>query len=92
MKLRRRLTSRRLSTGLYILLGWLALLVAWPGLQALEPPALLWLLGGGLAYLVGTAFFVFDSALRFGHFLWHLFVLAGSGCHVCAALWPALGA
>jgi hemolysin III len=91
LKLRRRLTNRRLSTGLYILLGWLALLAAWPGLQALDATALLWLLGGGLAYLVGTAFFVFDSSLRFGHFLWHLFVMAGSGCHVCAAVWPAFG-
>jgi len=91
LKLRRRLTNRRLSTGLYVLLGWVALLAAWPGLVVLDPVSLLWLLGGGLAYLVGTAFFVFDSALRFGHFVWHLFVLAGSGCHVCAALWPALG-
>lgn len=91
LKLRRRLTNRRLSTGLYILLGWLALLAASPGLQSLEPSALWWLLGGGAVYLVGTAFFVFDSALRYGHFLWHLFVVAGSGCHVCAAVWPALG-
>ena len=40
----------------------------------------LWLAAGGAAYLVGTAFFVFDSSLRFGHFVWHLFVMAGSGC------------
>ena len=33
--------------------------------------------------------FVFDSALRFGHFVWHLFVMAGSGCHLAAALAPA---
>lgn len=91
LKLRRRLTNRRLSTGLYILLGWLAFVAAWPGVSQLEPTALLWLLGGGAAYLLGTAFFVFDASLRFGHFVWHLFVLAGSGCHVCAALWPALG-
>jgi hemolysin III len=45
LKLRRRLTNRRLSTGLYILLGWLALLAAWPGLQLLTPASLLWLLG-----------------------------------------------
>jgi hemolysin III len=90
LKLRRRLTNRRLSTGLYILLGWLALLAAWPGLRLLDPTALLWLLGGGAAYLMGTAFFVFDASLRFGHFVWHLFALAGSGCHVCAVLWPSI--
>lgn len=86
LKLRRRLTGRRVSTGVYLLAAWLALLIAWPGLRALDGATLGWLLGGAAAYLVGTAFFVYDSALRFGHFVWHVFVLAGSACHVCAAL------
>ncbi|WP_298833784.1 hemolysin III family protein [uncultured Piscinibacter sp.] len=90
LKLMRRLTNQRLSTGLYLLLGWGALLAAWPGLQGLEASALLWLFAGGLSYLVGTAFFVFDSSLRFGHFVWHLCVMAGSGCHLFAALRPGL--
>jgi hemolysin III len=25
--------------------------------------------------------------VRYAHFIWHLFVLAGSACHFCAALW-----
>jgi hemolysin III len=91
LKLMRRLTSARLSTGLYILFGWLALLLAWPDLQQIDRSALFWLLGGGVAYLVGAGFFVFDTSLRFGHFIWHLFALAGSGCHVCAAVWPSIG-
>ncbi len=91
LKLCRRLTSVRLSTGLYVLFGWLALLLVWPGLQQVDPAAIVWLLGGGVAYLVGAGFFVFDASLRFGHFVWHLFALAGSSCHVCAALWPAIG-
>lgn len=89
LKLMRRLTQRRLSTGLYLLLGWAALLAVVPGLAAIDAAALAWLIAGGVAYLVGTAFFVFDSALRFGHFVWHLFVVAGSGCHLAAALAPA---
>ena len=92
LKLMRRLTNRRLSTGLYLLLGWGALLAAWPGLVAMDAAALWWLAAGGLAYLVGTAFFVFDSSLRFGHFVWHLFVMAGSVCHLAAAMGPALAA
>jgi hemolysin III len=88
LKLRRRLTNRRLSTGVYVLLAWLAVVLAWPGLSGLEPTSLMWLLGGAAAYLVGTAFFVFDSTLRFGHFVWHLFVLAGSSCHVLACGLP----
>lgn len=88
LKLMRRLTQRRLSIGLYLLLAWCALLAALPGVAALDAAALGWLLAGGAAYLVGTAFFVFDASLRFGHFIWHLFVMAGSGCHLAAAMAP----
>lgn len=91
LKMRRRLTSTRLSTGLYILFGWVALLLLWPDLRHIDGAALAWLFGGGAAYLVGAGFFVFDASLRFGHLIWHLFALAGSSCHVCAVLWPALG-
>jgi hemolysin III len=90
LKLRSRLTSKRLSTGLYVLFGWLTLLLVWPDLQAVDQAALAWLFAGSAAYLVGAGFFVFDASLRFGHLIWHLFALAGSSCHVCAALWPSL--
>jgi hemolysin III len=90
LKLMRRLTSVRLSTGLYVLFGWLAALLLWPDLRQLDGATLAWLAAGGVSYMVGAGFFVFDASLRFGHFIWHLFALAGSSCHVCAALWPAL--
>jgi hemolysin III len=90
LKLMRRLTSLRLSTGLYVLFGWFALIAVWPHAQHIDASALAWLIAGGVSYLVGAGFFVFDASLRFGHFVWHLFTLAGSSCHVCAALWPSL--
>jgi hemolysin III len=90
LKMMRRLTSVRLSTGLYVLFGWLAALLLWPDLQHIDHAAMLWLVGGGVAYMVGAGFFVFDASLRFGHFIWHLFVLAGSSCHVCAVVWPSI--
>jgi hemolysin III len=90
LKLMRRLTGRRMSTGLYVLFGWLAAVLLWPDLRHVDATALAWLVGGGLAYMVGAGFFVFDASLRFGHFIWHLFALAGSSCHVCAAIWPGL--
>jgi hemolysin III len=90
LKLRRRLTSARLSTGLYVLFGWVALLLILPDAHQIDSRALAWIVGGGLAYLVGAGFFVFDASLRFGHFVWHLFALAGSSCHVCAAIWPSI--
>jgi hemolysin III len=90
LKLMRRLTSTRLSTGLYVLFGWLAALLLWPDLRQLDAATLAWLVGGGVSYMVGAGFFVFDTSLRFGHFIWHLFALAGSSCHVCAAVWPSV--
>lgn len=78
------------STGLYVAMGWCALLVLEPLTRQLGRDAVLLLLGGGVAYSVGALFFLFDHRLRYGHFVWHLFVLAGSGCHVAAALQPGM--
>jgi len=36
-----------------------------------------------------VVFFAFDSRLRYGHFIWHLFVMAGTACHYFAVLWYA---
>ena len=49
---------------------------------------LAWLVAGGLCYTLGAVVFLFDERLRYGHFVWHLFVLTGSACHVAAVLWP----
>jgi hemolysin III len=78
------------STGLYVAMGWCALLVLDPLSASLGRDAVMLLLAGGVAYSVGAVFFVFDHRLRYGHFVWHLFVLAGSGCHVAAAMTPGL--
>ena len=78
------------STALYVAMGWLALGVLDPLGARLGHDALQLLLAGGAAYSVGALFFLFDHRLRYGHFVWHLFVLAGSGCHVAAAMTPAL--
>jgi hemolysin III len=51
-------------------------------------PGLLWLAAGGLAYTAGVAFFAAER-VRFSHFVWHLFVLAGTTCHFFAVLWYA---
>lgn len=78
----------RLSTALYVGMGWLIVGVA-PSLIAHLPlPGLLWLAGGGIAYTVGVVFYL-NKRLRFGHFVWHLFVLAGTVCHYFAILWYA---
>jgi hemolysin III len=77
------------STGLYLLMGWLILIAVNPLYARVPTTGLLWLVAGGVAYTVGVAFFVNDSRLRYGHFIWHLFVMAGTTCHYFAVLWYA---
>lgn len=84
-----RLSRPVISTGLYLLMGWLILLAAHPLYVLMPTPGLLWLAAGGLAYTVGVAFFVSDSRLRYGHVIWHLFVMAGTTCHYFAVYWYA---
>ncbi|MBR9988992.1 MAG: hemolysin III family protein [Gemmatimonadetes bacterium] len=73
----------RLSTGIYIGMGWLVVVAAGPLVRALDPVALAWLVVGGLAYTGGTAFY-HSRRVPYAHAVWHLFVLAGSVCHAIA--------
>jgi hemolysin III len=75
-----------LSTGVFLAMGWLVVLAADLLLARVPPAGLGWLLAGGLFYTAGVAFFATDHRLRYGHFVWHLFVLAGTLCH-CVAVW-----
>jgi hemolysin III len=86
-KLLNRLSHPILSTGLYVAMGWVAIVAAGPLLNRMPAAGLAWLVAGGLAYTAGAVVFLFDSRIRYAHFAWHLFVLAGSGCHFFAALW-----
>jgi len=80
---------KRFAMALYLGMGWLALIFIRPLALAVPLSVLLWLLAGGIAYTTGVLFYV-NRRLRYAHFVWHLFVLAGTGCHfaavfVCAA-------
>jgi len=77
------LRHRRLAMTLYLGTGWMALAFMRPLALAIPLSALLWLIAGGLAYTAGILFFA-NERLRYGHFIWHLFVLAGSSCHFVA--------
>jgi hemolysin III len=73
----------RLSTAIYLAMGWLVLIAVVPMVQRLNVVTLSWLVAGGLAYTVGTVFYL-SRRLPFAHAVWHLFVLAGSVCHAVA--------
>ena len=73
-----------LSTSLYLVMGWIVIVAIQPMLTAVPLPGLLWLLAGGLAYAIGVVFFLLDRRIPYAHFVWHLFVIAGSCFHFIA--------
>jgi hemolysin III len=77
------------STSLYLLMGWLVVVAADPLFVKVPAAGLFWMLGGGLFYTAGVAFYATDSRVHFGHLIWHLFVMAGTTCHYFAVLWYA---
>ena len=78
-----------LFTGLYLAMGWVIVIAVKPLLTVMPAPGLFWLVAGGLSYTVGVIFFATDSRVKYGHFIWHLFVLSGTTCHYFAVLWYA---
>lgn len=66
----------KVSLALYALMGWLVVLAMKAVVASLPPAGLALLVGGGLAYTVGIVFY--KARGKYMHFVWHLFVLAGS--------------
>ena len=75
---------RLASTLVYVAMGWLIVVALGPLRDAVPGTTLAWMVGGGVAYTVGTVFYL--SRRRFAHAVWHGFVLAGSACHFAAVL------
>lgn len=74
---------RLVSTLVYVMMGWLALVAIVPMLRNMHMVTLGWMLAGGIAYTAGTPFY-HAVRMRYSHAVWHLFVLAGSVCHAIA--------
>ncbi len=74
-----------ISTWVYIAMGWLILIAADTAWALVPKWGLFWLLVGGIAYTAGAVFFMAER-IRYFHFVWHLFVVAGSACHFIAVL------
>ena len=79
----------RLGTVLYILMGWMICIAIRPLMEAVNGLGMAWLVAGGLCYTGGVVFYLMPR-LRYGHFIWHLFVLAGSICHFLAVVFGVL--
>lgn len=78
-----------LSTSLYLAMGWLILFALEPLISTVPQEGIAWILAGGLFYTAGVVFYATSSRIRFGHLVWHLFVMAGTACHYVAVMWYA---
>ncbi len=68
---------RKISTIIYLAMGWMILIAFYPFVKNVELGGILLLAAGGLAYSLGVIFYKWKS-LPFNHAIWHLFVLAGT--------------
>ena len=75
----------RLSTAVYVAMGWLVLVAIAPMLQRIPAPTLAWLAAGGVTYTAGTLFY-HSRRIPYAHTIWHCFVIGGSACHFAAVL------
>ncbi len=75
----------KISMFLYLSMGWLILIAVKPLWLTVPKWGLFWLAAGGIAYTAGVAFFAAER-VRYSHFVWHLFVIAGTACHFIAVL------
>lgn len=76
---------RKLSTLVYIVMGWTVIGAVRPLVQSVPRETLVWLAAGGLSYTFGTVFYL-SKRLPYGHAVWHLFVLGGTVSHFVAVM------
>jgi hemolysin III len=74
---------RLVSISIYLGMGWMGLVAAFPLAQRLPPEGLSLLFSGGISYTIGVVFYLWRG-FRYHHTVWHLFVLVGSALHAWA--------
>jgi len=80
---------KTVSTGLYVVIGWLVVIAIKPLLADVPLHGLLWIMAGGLFYTLGSVFYAWRK-LPYNHAIWHMFVLGGSVCHYFAIFFYVL--
>ena len=75
---------------IYIIMGWVGIIMIRPALRRIKPKVLWFILLGGLSYTAGTYFFYHDGEVYYYHAVWHIFVLVGSLLNYCAVLFAIL--
>lgn len=70
----------KLSTILYVVMGWIIVIAYKPLSEGICEESLYWLFVGGIAYTIGAVLYMFRK-MPFNHAIFHLFVLMGTGSH-----------
>ena len=70
----------KLSTVMYILMGWQIILVINPLIDVFSPEGLRLLFAGGVFYTVGALIYS-SKKIKYNHAIFHVFVLLGSTSH-----------
>lgn len=70
----------KISTAMYVLMGWVIIVAIKPLINSMVTPGLWWLVSGGLAYTLGAVLYQVKG-LKYNHAIFHIFVLIGSACH-----------
>ncbi len=73
----------KLSTAMYLLMGWQVIFFIKPLMQSLSEQELFYLIAGGVFYSIGAVFYAIKK-IKFNHAIFHVFVLLGSLCHFIA--------
>jgi len=70
----------KVSVATYLAMGWFAVALVYPLVQAVPNNGLWFLLAGGLFFSIGVIFYVAKHK-NYTHAIWHLFVIGGCSCH-----------
>jgi len=81
----------RLSLALYLMMGWVALLVLVPMWRNMSHEAFWCIIAEGVFYTLGSYFFNHDEQHAYYHAVWHVFIILGAAAHT-VALWLVLAA
>lgn len=68
------------STFIYLFMGWMVVFVFKDIKAALSTVSLNCLIAGGIVYSIGAIIYMIKK-IKFGHAIWHLFVIGGSVCN-----------
>lgn len=81
----------KISTAMYVAMGWIVLVAIKPAITSVPAGALVLMLIGGLAYTFGVYFYM-NNKIPYNHAIWHCFVMAGSAVHFFAVIFYVLAA